>query len=146
MKISSIINQYHDKFIRKHAVLPSHIKAINAMCTCRTPAAGELYVACSKCSHAEWRPLSCGHRSCPQCQNHEASKWIDRQQGKLLPVPYFLITFTLPYELRSLVYHNQRLMFSLLRCLSSELSPKLKLFFCNNTVYNTNLIRFAHSI
>ncbi len=124
MKIASIINQYHDKFIAKHGdtTLPSHIKAINAMSGCRTPASGELYVGCSKCSHTEWRPLSCGHRSCPQCQNHEASQWIDRQQGKLLPVPYFLITFTLPYELRSLAYHNQRLMFSLLFfCVASTL-------------------------
>ena len=31
-----------------------------------------------------------------------------------MPVPYFLITFTLPYELRSIAFHNQRLVFSLL--------------------------------
>jgi hypothetical protein len=124
MKISSIINQYQDRFITKYSntVLPSHLKAINAICNCRTPAAGELYVGCPDCNHAEWKPLSCGHRSCPQCQNHEASQWIDRQQKKLLPVPYFLITFTLPYELRSLVYYNQRLMFSLFFvCVASTL-------------------------
>ena len=124
MKIASIINQYQDKFITKYSntILPSHLKAINAICNCRTPAAGELYIGCPDCNHAEWKPLSCGHRSCPQCQNHEASQWIDRQQEKLLPVPYFLITFTLPYELRSLAYHNQRLIFSLFfLCVASTL-------------------------
>jgi hypothetical protein len=124
MEISSIINQYKDAFINKYgdSALPGHLKAMNAICSCRTPASGELYVGCTRCNHAEWKPLSCGHRSCPQCQNHEASQWIDRQQGKLLPVPYFLITFTLPYELRSLVFYNQRLMFSLLfLCVSSTL-------------------------
>ena len=124
MKLASIINHYRDKFITKHGntVLPGHLKAINAICNCRTPASGALYVGCSNCSHTEWKPLSCGHRSCPQCQNHEVSQWIDRQQDKLLPVPYFLITFTLPYELRSLTFYNQRLMFSLLfLCVASTL-------------------------
>lgn len=124
MKISAVINQYHDKFITKYGnlALPGHLKAINAISNCRTPASGELYVGCPNCNHTEWKPLSCGHRSCPQCQNHEASRWIDRQQGKLLPVPYFLITFTLPYELRSLAYHNQRLIFSLFFfCVASTL-------------------------
>ena len=116
MKMAPILNQYRDPFMAQYGetALPGHLKAINAICGCRTAASGELYVACSECDHVEWKPLSCGHRSCPQCQNHEASQWINRQQGKLLPVPYFLITFTLPYELRSLAFHNQRLVFSLL--------------------------------
>ncbi|MCP3924942.1 MAG: IS91 family transposase [Desulfobacterales bacterium] len=115
MKISSIINQYHDAYIAKYGgtVLPGQLKAMNAICNCRTPASGELYVGCPDCDHAEWKPLSCGHRSCPQCQNHETSQWIDRQQKKILPVPYFLITFTLPRELRPLAFHNQRAVFSL---------------------------------
>ncbi len=115
MELSSIINQYYDSYMTKYgdAVLPGHLKAMNAIQNCRTPASGELYVGCPDCDHVEWKPLSCGHRSCPQCQNNEASQWIDRQQKKLLPVPYFLITFTLPRELRSLTFHNQRVVFSL---------------------------------
>ena len=115
MEMASIINQYYDAFMLKYAgtVLPGHLKAMNAICSCRTPDSGELYVQCPHCYHAEWRPLSCGHRSCPKCQNHEASQWIDRQQGKLLPVPYFLATFTLPYELRSLTWYYQKIVFSI---------------------------------
>ena len=71
---------------------------------------------------AQWRPLSCGNRNCPQCQNHEASKWIDRQQAKLLPVPYFMVTFTLPCELRFLAWHHQKAVYSLLfTCTASTL-------------------------
>jgi len=75
----------------KHAdtVLPSHLKAMNAIRSCRTPDSGELYVQCPDCNHTEWRPLSCGHRSCPQCQNHEASQWIDRQQGQIITCSLF---------------------------------------------------------
>jgi len=124
MELASIINQYYDAFINRYAdtSLPGHLRAMNAIRSCRTPDSGELYVQCPNCNHAEWRPLSCGHRSCPKCQNHEASQWIDRQQGKLLPVPYFMATFTLPYELRSLTWHHQKEVYSILfTCVSSTL-------------------------
>jgi len=117
MKLASIIDQYYNAFMIKHGrrALPGQLKALNAISGCRTPDSGELYVSCtdSECDHAEWKPLSCGNRSCPTCQNHDASRWIDRQQAKLLPVPYFLVTFTLPYELRPLVYSNQRAVYSI---------------------------------
>jgi len=46
MKLSSIINQYYDALMIKYgnAVLPGHLKAMNAICSCRTPGSGELYV------------------------------------------------------------------------------------------------------
>jgi len=124
MELASIINQYYDAFMIKYAdtALPGHLKAMNAIRSCRTPDSGELYVYCPDCNHTEWRPLSCGHRSCPKCQNHEVSQWIDRQQAKLLPVPYFLATFTLPYQLRSLTWHYQKTVFSIFfLCVSSTL-------------------------
>lgn len=115
MKMTSIINQYYDAFINKYGdtALPGQLKAINAIRSCRKSDYGELYVSCPDCNHSEWKPLSCGNRNCPQCQNHEASQWIDRQQNKLLPVLYYMVTFTLPYELRTLTYRNQRLVFAL---------------------------------
>jgi hypothetical protein len=124
MELASIINQYYDAFMIKYAdtVLPGHLKAMNTIRSCRTPDSGELYVQCPDCNHAEWRPLSCGHRSCPKCQNHAVSQWIDRQQAKLLPVPYFLATFTLPYQMRSLTWHYQKIVFSIFFfCVSSTL-------------------------
>ncbi|MBW2186372.1 MAG: transposase zinc-binding domain-containing protein [Deltaproteobacteria bacterium] len=98
----SVFEQFRTSFITKYTnqLLPSHLNALHAISRCRTPDSGELRVRCTQCGQSEWRPLSCGHRSCPKCQNHEASRWLDRQQAKLLPVPYFMVTFTLPYELR----------------------------------------------
>lgn len=115
MELSSIINQYYDAYMNKYGTtaLPGHFKAMNAIRNCRKSDFGQLYVSCPDCNHSEWKPLSCGHRNCPQCQNHDAGRWIDRQQNKLLPVLYFMITFTLPYEFRNLAYRNQRLVFSL---------------------------------
>jgi len=124
MQLAAIINQYYDTFMIKYAdtVLPGHLKAMNAIRSCRTADSGQLYLYCPDCNHAQWQPLSCGHRSCPKCQNHVTSQWIDRQQAKLLPVAYFLATFTLPYELRSLTWHYQKIVFSIFfLCVSSTL-------------------------
>jgi hypothetical protein len=41
-------------------------------------------------------------------------QWLARQRAKLLPVEYYLITFTLPAQLRALVYANQRAAYDLL--------------------------------
>ena len=124
MELAPIIDQYYDSFIAKHAdtLLPGHLRALNAIRRCRTPDSGELHVQCPECGRREWRPMSCGHRSCPKCQNHEASQWIDRQQAKLLPAPYFMVTFTLPYELRPLSWRHQRTVYSILfTCAASTL-------------------------
>lgn len=81
---------------------PVQRQAIHAIRTGRTPAAGELHVRCTGCDHNPCQPLSWGHRRCPKCQNHEATQWLDRQRAKLLPVDYFMVTFTLPTERRTL--------------------------------------------
>ncbi|MCK4621059.1 MAG: transposase [Desulfuromonadales bacterium] len=116
MELVSIVEQFHDSFIAKyaHRLLPGHLNAMQAIRRCRTSDSGELHVHCTECGQDEWRPLSCGHRSCPQCQNHEASRWLDRQQAKLLPVPYFMVTFTLPYELRPTAWYFQEKIYAIL--------------------------------
>jgi hypothetical protein len=116
MMLASIIQQYLPAFKTKHGsrLLPGHLRAIDSMLRCRTPDAGEIMLGCTDCTGQQRSPLSCGHRSCPQCQNHEASLWLDRQRAKLLPVEYFMATFTLPYELRALAWRNQAVVYNIL--------------------------------
>jgi hypothetical protein len=124
MELAAIVDRYLDKFMKKYGptALPEQLKALQAIGRCRTPAAGEFYVQCPECHKSQWKPLSCGNRSCPKCQNHDAGRWIDRQKEKLLPVLYFMATFTLPYELRSLAWRNQRTVYSILfLCVASTL-------------------------
>ena len=59
-------------------------------------------------------PHSCGHRNCP---HFESQQWIERQTQRLVPGRYFLITFTLPSELRPLAWQHQRLLYAkLMEC------------------------------
>ncbi len=66
------------------------------------------------CSGQRLVPHSCGHRSCPHCQHFESQRWIERQTQALLPGAYFLITFTLPAELRALAWSHQQTVYGLL--------------------------------
>jgi hypothetical protein len=58
---------------------------------------------CQNCGAYHVVAQSCGNRHCPRCQGHQGKRWFERQRDKLLPCPYFLVTFTLPHELRAFV-------------------------------------------
>lgn len=130
MELAAIAAQYQHAFIRAyaHQLLPSHRAALAAIGRCRTPAAGELHLHCRDCAQEVYRPLSCGHRSCPKCQHHEASQWLERQQAKLLPVDYFMVTFTVPRELRVLAWQHQKTVYA---CLFASATETLKAFGLN---------------
>ena len=96
--------------------------ALNAILGCRTEQYGQMQLSCRSCHWQTDRYLSCGHRYCNQCQNHSTTEWLERQQAKLLPVEYFMVTFTLPYELRALAKANQKKIYTLLfQCAVSTL-------------------------
>jgi len=116
MRMATLFKEYQRPFEAKYAnrILPGHRKAMDAIIRCRTPEAGTIHSYCNTCGNSEWHACSCGHRSCPQCQNHEVSCWLERQREKLLPTDYFLVTFTLPAELRPAAWQHQRLMYAAL--------------------------------
>lgn len=115
IKLADIMNQFGDAFVHqfKDKLLPSHYKALNAFKVCRSVHSPKMLLACDQCASQTLVPHSCGHRSCPHCQRFESQRWIENQLAKQVPDDYFLVTFTLPAQLRSLAWHHQRLLFSL---------------------------------
>ena len=88
--------------------------ALNAILGCRTEQYGDMLLSCHRCKQHHKRYLSCGHRSCNQCQHHCTTQWLDRQKAKLLPVNYFMVTFTLPAQLRPLAKTKPKRLYALL--------------------------------
>jgi hypothetical protein len=78
---------------------PEQRAAARAILRCRTPALGGQLYRCDQ-GHHHYTYHSCNHRACPQCGQDDNADWLARQQARLLPVPYFLVTFTVPQELR----------------------------------------------
>jgi hypothetical protein len=116
--LSSIIEAFEKSFFKKYktAILPSHKKALRAMKRCRKEYGPRMLARCTNdnCRQHTFIPHSCGHRSCPHCQNHEGMQWIENQLNKQLLAQYYLITFTLPKQLRQLAWKNQKRLYSLM--------------------------------
>ena len=117
--LSLIIKTFEAEFLAHYqgSILPSQRKALAAMKQCRTTQSPVMLAQCEGCASQVYVPHSCGHRNCPHCQQHESQQWLERQLKKQVPAEYFLVTFTLPKELRSLAWQQQRTLYSLMtRC------------------------------
>ncbi len=89
---------------------------------CRTAALGGHVCYCDHCDEVHFCYHSCQNRHCPQCQHRAGQQWLEKQQGSLLPAPYFMVTFTLPEALKKLARRHQKLMYDLLfRCSAAAL-------------------------
>ncbi len=69
---------------------------------------------CDHCHTDKFLPHSCGNRHCPHCQHHESQQWLENQSRKRVPANYFMVTFTIPAQLRSLFFRHQRQCYGLL--------------------------------
>ena len=94
---------------------------------CRTEACGIAFYNCQGCAQPQQFFVSCGNRHCPTCQYNKAQQWLQTQIGRQLPGHHFLITFTVPEQLRSFMRQNQRACYSALFKASSEAIKKLAL-------------------
>lgn len=97
---------YRDKY--GHRMSHEQLQVMSLLERCRTGALGGALYRCQTCARYHAMPRSCGNRHCPLCQGHKAKQWLEKQLEKLLPCPYFLITFTVPKELRRFVRAHRR--------------------------------------
>jgi hypothetical protein len=127
LELADIFRAYGDAYRQKYAnkILPSHRQAMRAIEQCRTQALGGQLYACSACGEVRYSYHSCRNRHCPKCQHEQAQAWLQLQQQLLLPVPYFLLTFTIPAQLRILASRNQKLFYTTLFRASAEATQEL---------------------
>lgn len=132
MSLTSIISHYRGDYEKRYkgTISAAQNHALNAILKCRSGRYGKMYLDCYQCDVHDELNHSCGHRFCHRCQHHDTKCWVERQQRKLLPVDYFLVTFTLPRQLRSLAFKHQKTLYALLfDCAVST----LKTFMANDT-------------
>lgn len=142
MDFATIAARYLARYKMTHgrSASPDQWSALNAILGCRTEQYGQMQLSCDACSWQTDRYLSCGHRSCHQCQNHCTTQWLQRQVTKLLPASYFMVTFTLPYELRALAKANQKVIYALM---FQSAASTLKDFGLNDKAFAAELAMMA---
>jgi hypothetical protein len=127
LELADIFRQYGPAYRQKYAsrMPASHFKAMRAVEQCRTPALGGQVYRCLSCEQVQYSYHSCRNRHCPKCQHENGQRWLDKQQDVLLPVPYFLLTFTLPASFNEVARAHQQLLYDLLFKTSAAATQQL---------------------
>ena len=100
--VADVVRRYGPAYLERFGeTMPAaHQKVLRAIAACRTGELGTVLYRCEDCGRMHAVGRSCGDRHCPSCQRDKAEAWLASQSDRLLPCPYFLVTFTLPSGLR----------------------------------------------
>lgn len=111
--IQSVLCRFYPAYRELYEPSLQQVKAALNIIRCRTNALGGHIQKCDKCDHLVVHYNSCRDRHCPMCQGLTNAVWVDKRSRDILNAPYFHVVFTMPQELHTLIYQNQRLLYSL---------------------------------
>ncbi|MDE3054834.1 MAG: IS91 family transposase [Gemmatimonadota bacterium] len=119
--VAEVVRRYGPEYLERFGdrMPAAHRKVLRDIAGCRTGALGTALYRCEDCGRIHAVGRSCGDRHCPSCQRDKAEAWLAKQVDRLLPCPYFLVTFTLPAELRDVARAHQRAVYGALFAASS---------------------------
>ena len=122
-KIQQIWQNSYEAFLSSGYFLSdAQKKASYAIMNCKTGSLGMNISLCPDCGHMEFHNNSCRNRNCPNCQAVNKELWVDNRRAEVIDSPYFHVVFTLPHELNSLIYCNQKLLYGFFhRCCAETL-------------------------
>lgn len=122
MDLAIILKEHIEQYIEKyHSIYcDDKKKTVFDIINCRTSVMGGEVYFCKHCDTNHYVYHSCKNRHCPKCGKDDSAIWLEQQLEKLLPVKYFLVTFTLPEELRFICSVNKKLFYNALFYASSE--------------------------
>jgi hypothetical protein len=125
--IAEIFRQFGPEYLAKfdHHLPENHRKVIDAISRCRTEACGVNVFTCTICQRSIEIFQSCGNRHCPSCQQHKTRQWLEKQLHRELPGHHFMITFTVPEQLRRFMRSHQQKSYAALFAASSTALKKL---------------------
>lgn len=125
--LQEIFRSYGSAYLDRYgaAVPAAHRKVIRCIQECGTQTRGTHLFVCDSCQDCERVGSSCGNRHCPVCQSGKSDEWLRKQLKKVLPTNYFMITFTVPEELRRVIRSNQKIAYAALFDAASGAIKKL---------------------
>ena len=127
LEVADIFRRHSAAYRATHRLLPSQLRALQDLEACRTAYFGGQLKQCDNCAEYVYAYHSCGNRHCPKCHTEQTADWFAHQQQRLLSCPYFLLTCTLPRELRPVAYRHQKQVYGLLLRAAAAAVQKLAL-------------------
>ena len=127
LEVAQIVRLHSEAYLRQYGGSLSSVqkRALRDISACRTPMLGGHVYLCDHCQEKIFSYHSCCNRSCPKCHQAQAERWIEKQRGRLPPCSYFLVTFTLPADLRPLARTHPKKIYSLLMKAAADALQKL---------------------
>src|SRR6188768_1962298 len=122
---SRVVRTHQADYQAQHSLSFLERNTLEALLACRSGSLRSTLYQCSDCGQKHFVHRSCGNRHCPQCQQHKARQWSRNQQSRQLPVPYFLLTFTVAQPLRRFLRSHKRPGYEALFQASSQALKKL---------------------
>lgn len=121
--IRDAFQKFLPEYLDSHSPTSQQLRAANCIANCKTGGLGYNVSYCEECGHVEIHASSCNNRHCPCCQSPTEQKWIMERNSELIEgIAYYHAIFTVPYELNSLIYENQELLYGLMfRCATDTL-------------------------
>jgi len=126
--VIEVLRRFLPPFLKtKPPLSPQQHRALWAITHCRTAALGGHLFDCPSCGRQHFAFHSCNHKACPLCGSAANAQWVQREQRKLVNAPYFLVTFTLPAQLRGCFFgpHAKEAYDLFFAAVSGALSEKL---------------------
>ncbi|HEX9596913.1 MAG TPA: IS91 family transposase [Anaerolineales bacterium] len=127
LEVAEICRRHGAAYCAQQRLLPAQQRALRDIQACRTAYFGGHLKQCDHCGKQVYAYHSCRNRHCPKCHGDQTERWLAQQQTRLLSCPYFLVTFTLPAELRPLAFANQKKVYGLLLRSAAAALQKLAL-------------------
>ncbi len=124
--ITEIFRTCGPEYMARFPDMPmQHKKVINAIIDCRSGEYGVSIYQCDKCCQRHFVGCACGNHHCPQCQYHKSRQWLEKQLEKSLPGSHFMLTFTMPEQIRSFCRSNQQAAYGAMFKAASDAIKKL---------------------
>ena len=121
-KIQCAFDYKYEDYCKEHHLSFEQQNAAQAIMKCHTKDCGYNKMFCTECGYTKEHYNSCRNRNCPNCQAILKEIWIDARKAEVIDGAYFHAVFTVPHELNSLIYTNQKLLYGLLhKCVAKTI-------------------------
>ena len=120
--VADILIGFHQAYLHRYGdtITPCQRKALQSILLCRTEPMGGRRYRCEHCRRDHFAWHSCNHRLCPRCGAAETADWVAAKLENLLPVDHYMVTFTLPVELRELCHRQAEVFYKLFFACSAQ--------------------------
>jgi hypothetical protein len=125
--VNEAFKHFYPTYEDEHSVSSEQTQAAWSIMKCKTAELGANTYICDECQAVDVHYNSCRNRHCPLCQGVSKAVWVDKRCKDVLDAPYFHVVFTIPEQLQTLVYQNQRLLYTLMYKAASQTIAELSL-------------------